>query len=245
MSNCKFTQLTIFILKKLNMNEIIYQNSNDIAYKKILDAIMDFSLKPGESVTEVDLSEKLGLSRTPIRDAIRRLENEGLIITQNRTKKVYFLTEKDVEEIFDLKIAIESLVAAQAAERGTKGQIDALSNITIEIRQLLEMKSNSKMEDNDFFAEWLMTDERFHNLLFEMAGNQRARQIIQTLNTQWHRIKVGLSAIEGRTEKGAIEHEIIGKAIILRDPETAEKAVRNHLNNLKIMLLKLMKAFNL
>jgi GntR family transcriptional regulator, rspAB operon transcriptional repressor len=226
------------------MNEIISQNSTDVAYKKILDSILDFSLKPNEIITEIGLSEKLGLSRTPIRDAIRRLENDGLIVTQNRTKKVYFLTEKDVEEIFDLKIAIESLVAAQAAEKGTPGQIDTLSNLTVEIQLLLEKKSSGKIEDDVFFTEWLKTDEQFHDLLFEMSGNQRARQIIHMLNTQWHRIKVGLSAIEGRTEKGAVEHENIGKAIIQRNPEAAEKAVRTHLINLKVMLLKLMKAFN-
>jgi DNA-binding GntR family transcriptional regulator len=226
------------------MNEIRTKNSTDLAYQKILEAILNFTLKPGEIVTEINLSEKLGLSRTPIRDAIRKLENEGLIITQNRTKKIYFLTEKDVEEIFDLKIAVESLIAGQAAKRGTKQQIDALSNITIEIRQLLEKKSNDSIKDDDFFSEWLKTDERFHDLLFEMSGNQRARQIILTLNTQWHRIKVGLSAIEGRTEKGAIEHEKIGKAIIQKNATEAENAMRSHLENLKVMLLKLMKAFN-
>ena len=77
-----------------------------------------------------------------------------------------------------------------------------------------------------------------------MADNTRAEQIINTLNTQWHRIKMGLSAIEGRMEKSATEHEMIGKAIISRDTVAAEEAVKNHLSNLKNVLLKIMQAFS-
>jgi DNA-binding GntR family transcriptional regulator len=220
------------------------KNSTEYAYQMILNSILELKLKPDEIITEVDLSEKLGLSRTPVREAISRLENEGLIVTQNRTKKVYFLSEKDVEEIFDLKIAIESLVARQAAEKGSKEQINALGDVVIEIRRLREKKVKKEIEDEDFLKGWLEADVKFHELLFKMSGNQRAKQIIQTLNVQWHRIKLGITAIEGKTEKVVGEHEAIGKAIIQRKPEAAEWAVRNHLENLKIMLLKLMKTFN-
>ena len=97
----------------------------------------------------------------------------------------------------------------------------------------------------EFFEKWLNTDRQFHAKIAEMADNQRAEQIINTLNTQWHRIKVGLSAIEGRMEKSAAEHEMIGKAIISRDSDSAEQAVKEHLSNLKNVLLKIMQAFNL
>ena len=76
-----------------------------------------------------------------------------------------------------------------------------------------------------------------------MADNQRASQYIQTLNMQWHRIKIGLSAIEGRVEKSAVEHELIGKAIVNRDGFEAEKLMKEHLHNLKMMLLRLMQTF--
>lgn len=219
-------------------------NSTELAYQKILDSILNYSLKPGEVITEIDLSENLGLSRTPVREAIRKLENDGLIVTHNRTKTVCFLTDADIEEIFDLKIAIESLIVRQAAEKGTTEQMNVLGNLLIEMRRLREKKIKNGMPDELFFEEWLKVDDRFHQLLFEMSDNNRAQQIVQTLNMQWHRIKVGLSAIEGRTEKTAAEHEAIGKAIIQREPEAAEMAVSYHLDNLKIMLQKLMRTFN-
>jgi DNA-binding GntR family transcriptional regulator len=219
-------------------------NSTELAYQKIQDSILNYSLKPGEVVTEIDLSENLGLSRTPVREAIRKLENDGLIVTHNRTKTICFLTDTDIEEIFDLKIAIESLIARQAAEKGTTEQMNTLGNLLIEMRRLLEKKLKNGMPDEIYFEEWLKIDDRFHQLLFEMSDNNRAQQIVQTLNMQWHRIKVGLSAIEGRTEKTAAEHEAIGKAIIQREPEAAEMAVNHHLYNLKIMLLRLMRTFN-
>lgn len=219
------------------------KSSVDIAYEVILDSIMNFNMKPGEIVTEVSLSGKLGISRTPVRDAIRRLESEGLIITQNRTKRIYYLSVKDIEEIFDLKIAIESKIASMAALKGNKEQMDKLSNLVIHIRDLITQKQKNEKDEESFFKEWIDTDIQFHDLLFHMADNQRASQYIQTLNMQWHRIKIGLSAIEGRVEKSAVEHELIGKAIVNRDSFEAEKSMKEHLHNLKMMLIKLMQTF--
>lgn len=217
--------------------------TNLSVYELIKNQILKLELKPGEIVTEALFAEKHGLSRTPVREAVQRLESEGLIISVNRTKKIYYLTPFDIENIFDLKIAIESSVARLATEKGTKAQLDDLINLVLEIRHLIdELKANG--ENETFFERWIETDERFHAKLFEMAQNPRAEQIIKTLNTQWHRIKMGLSAIEGRMEKSAIEHEIIGNAIISRDLNAAEMAVKNHLSNLKNVLLKIMQAFN-
>ncbi len=220
------------------------KNSSLSAYNIILKKIIDAELKPGEIITEVSLSEKLGISRTPVRDAIQRLEMEGLVVTENRTKKIYYLTPHDVENIFDLKIAIESTVARLAAVKGSEEQMNELSNIVLNIRDLLiELKNNPENEDL-FFKRWIETDKKFHAKLFEMADNQRSEQIIGTLNTQWHRIKLGLSAIEGRMEKSAYEHEAIGNAVISRKPDEAELAVKNHLSNLKNVLLRIMQVFS-
>jgi DNA-binding GntR family transcriptional regulator len=119
-----------------------------------------------------------------------------------------------------------------------------LSNIVLKIRELINDLKSGKEDENTFFEKWIDTDRRFHKKLAEMADNRRAEQIINTLNTQWHRIKMGLSAIEGRMEKSAAEHEMIGKAVISRDEQAAEQAMKEHLTNLKNVLLKIMQAFN-
>lgn len=215
------------------------------AYTIILKKIISMELKPGETITEISLSEKLGISRTPVRDAVQRLEMEGLVVTENRTKKIYYLTPHDIENIFDLKIAIESTIARLASEKGTEQQMNELSDIVLDIRELIKSLKLGKEEDEEsFFEKWIETDQKFHAKIAEMADNSRAEQIINTLNTQWHRIKMGLSAIEGRMEKSAYEHELIGNAIISRKPDDAEQSVKNHLSNLKNVLLKIMQAFN-
>jgi len=81
------------------MKEVKNKNSVQDAYNRILDNIIHLDLKPGEVVTENSLAEKFGLGRTPLREALKRLEVEGLIITEGRTKKVYSLSAKDIEDI--------------------------------------------------------------------------------------------------------------------------------------------------
>ncbi|MGM0375876.1 MAG: GntR family transcriptional regulator [Bacteroidota bacterium] len=223
----------------------IKTNNAQSAYEIILKKIINMELKPGESITEVSISEKLGISRTPVRHAIQRLEIEGLIVTENRNKKIYYLTQRDIENIFDLKIAIESTIARLAAIKGSEKQMNELSNIVLNIGDLIKKLKTGKEDEDVFFEKWIETDRKFHSKIAEMADNSRAEQIINTLNTQWHRIKMGFSAIEGRMEKSAYEHEMIGKAIISRDPDTAELFLKNHLLNLKNVLLKLMQTFNL
>lgn len=228
------------------INKTISQNksSSITAYNLILDQILDSKLKPGEIITEVSLSEQFGISRTPVREAIRRLENEGLVITENRIKKIYYLSSLDIENIFDIKISIESLIARLAATNGTKEQMNELSNTVIRIQELIKEKANGVKDEGLFFMEWLETDKKFHYLLFQMSGNQRAEQIINILNVQWHRIKLSLLAIEGRVEKAAEEHELIGRAVLSRNGQEAENAVKLHLNNLKSVLIRLMSAFH-
>ena len=219
------------------------KTTNMSAYNLILDKIINMEFRPGEVITEVSISEKLGLSRTPVREALQKLESEGMIITENRTKRINYLTPLDIENIFDLKIAIESFAAEAAARKGTPAQRDELSNLTINFRQMGIDHSKGLKPEEEFFAEWYENDRKFHNLIFEMADNTRARQIIDMLNLQWLRIRLGIKAMEGRIEKAAVEHEQIGKAIISQNEQEAKLAVQNHYGNLKKELVQMMRAF--
>ena len=211
------------------------------AYETIKGLIISASLRPGQAITETALSSSLGFSRTPIREALHDLEQEGLIVTKNRRKRVYMLTVNEIEDIFDLKIEIESAVACWAAQRGSKKQFEKLVKISRKMKRLAQLRPSDERKENAWLEKWLATDRKLHALLFEMAGNKRTQQIIQNFNSQWHQLKLGMLTLEGRVEKSAVEHERIIRAVCACDSNGARKQMRNHLQKLKKELVKIMK----
>jgi DNA-binding GntR family transcriptional regulator len=87
-------------------------------------------------------------------------------------------------------------------------------------------------------------DNRYHDLLFRMARNKRAEQIIKNLNDQWHRLRIGILAMEGRIQKSVTEHHAIARAILDGNASEAEQAMQEHLRNLKKMITTIMSAFH-
>ena len=220
------------------------KNSFEEAYSLILQEIVNGTLKPGEVVTEVFLAEKYGISRTPVREALNRFQCEGLINTSNRTKRIYSLTGHDIEEIFEMKELIEGNVAKEAAEKLTVHQSEDLRQIIKRMKKLSATSPENESEEKELLDNWLILDRQFHELIFTAAGNKRAQQYILKLNLQWHRLKVGLIAIEGRIGKAILEHEAIAMAILEKKPEKARNTMVEHLDDLKNVILKLMRAFN-
>jgi DNA-binding GntR family transcriptional regulator len=213
------------------------------AYSMILEEILNGTLKPGEVVTEVELAERYGISRTPVREALNRFQCEGLISTSNRTKRIYTLSQDDIREIFEMKDVIEGNMAGRAAENLTVMQAEKLRRIVKGMKELSEGSPENEPEEKDLLDNWLNLDRQFHDLIFTAAGNKRAQDYIQKLNIQWHRLEVGLIAIEGRIGKAIIEHEAIASAILERNPEKARSTMTDHLGNLKKVIIKLMTAF--
>jgi len=211
------------------------------AYEKIKALILSAKLRPGQAVTETALSKDLGLSRTPIREALHELEGEGLIITKNRRKRVYMLTVSEIEDIFDLKIEIESAVAGWAARRGSRSQFQQLDKISNQMQRLARLRPGSERKEQAWLNKWLVADRKLHALLFTMAHNKRARQIIENFNSQWHQMKLGMLALEGRIEKSAVEHERIVREVCAQRPAQAGKQMRTHLQNLRKELVKIMQ----
>ena len=214
------------------------------AYETIKSLIMSAKLRPGQSVTETALSESLGFSRTPIREALHDLEQEGLIVSRNRRKRVYMLTLHEIEDIFDLKIEIESAVARWASQRGSEDQFKQLDKISGRMKQLARQRPGNERKEEAWLSKWLTVDRKLHELLFEMAQNKRAEQIISNFNSQWHQLKLGMLTLEGRVEKSAIEHESIVHAVCSKQPTRAHQQMRRHLQNLKKELVKIMKLAN-
>lgn len=215
------------------------------AYDYIKEKILTMEIPQGAAISEVSLAGEIGISRTPVREAIKQLEQEGLIVTENRRKRVYILRIEEIREIFELKYAIEGEMCALAARRATASQIK-------ELQQLLEeMECFKSSEDLDNISDehhliraWLEMDRKFHTLLFEMAGNKKAETIINQLNFQWHRLRLGLLAMEGRLAKSVSEHIEIGAAIISNDTEKAKQIMDQHLEKLEKTIESIMRIFH-
>ena len=208
------------------------------AYSDILKAILSSELKPGETISEIQLAQRFGFGRTPIREAIMRLEHEGFIVSSERKKKIYILFPKDIEEIFTIKQTIESMVSQKAAELAGQHDKDELRNLLADMYCL-----SINTEDEQFVQKWLEYDVRFHRLLFKMAQNARAENIIDNLNLQFRRIKIGIMALEGRVEKAIREHTEIGKAILNGQGEVASRLMYEHQENVKRTIINLMNTF--
>ena len=195
------------------------------AYNFIKGQIMNLGLKPGECITNSQIAGKLNISRTPVREAFYRLEKEGLLVNDARRGwRIYSLTLDNIHEIFDLKEVIEGMVARKAAACRDESLRDALRDA------LVKMETASLANDP---TAWLESDVHVHDILFAMAGNERARLITEDLNVQWHRVRIGFVALQGRTRRSADEHRAFIESILAGDGEEAERQIRAHLNQVR------------
>ncbi len=220
------------------------KKSRETAYDKIQELIYSMQIKPGQSVTENALSEQLGIGRTPVREALARLESEGLIYSNNGRKSVYSVTIDEIEEIFDIKSVLEGAIASWAAERGTKGEKNELERIIKDMKSLAEVRPENEKDRKKYLDSWLTLDKKLHKQIFKMARCKKAEQIVEKLNIQWHRTRVSLYALEGRIARSAKEHEEFVNHIIKGESQKAELAMKKHLSTLTIEIENIMRLFN-
>lgn len=207
---------------------ITYQQQ---AYDFVREQIINLGLKPSEYITDKQIAEQLGISRTPVREAFQRLEKEGLLVTEARKGwRVYSLTLEDIFEIFELKIAIEGMGVRKAAECKDEGLRKELA------AALGYMKKAAEANNRE---EWLEADIHLHNTLFLMADNVRAERIVANLNDQWHRLRLGYDAVQGRTAKSIQEHEAFVNGVLAGDADEAELQMDLHLTRVRDDLIQL------
>lgn len=213
--------------------------SND-AYERILTAIINSELKPGDTITENQLAQRFGYGRTPVREAIMRLENEGFIVSVERKKRIYILFPHDIDEIFTLKQSIESMTALHATQKATPEDKKELEMLLEEMRSL---ENNDNEKHDAYVKRWLELDGEFHGLLFRIAGNARAAAVVDNLNLQFLRINLGMLVLEERVEKAIREHVEIGEAILNGKKQDAAQLMHDHLENVKQTIIALMNTF--
>ncbi|MEW6230714.1 MAG: GntR family transcriptional regulator [Chloroflexota bacterium] len=195
----------------------------DKAYAAIKDAILSLQLKPGEPLVETELAEQLGISKTPVRDALQQLERGGFV-TRVLFKGTYVteVTLKDVKEVFQLRAVLEGLAARLAAPLLTPEEWD-------EGERLIGTAEAALAQGNRELCSQL--GKQFHNLVIQKTDNQRLIPILHNLDDHLQRFRLVSDQISGRLEKSVQEHRRVLEALRQRDPALAEQAMRDHLHS--------------
>lgn len=213
-------------------------------YLAIKQEIQNHELKPGSPVSIKDLAQRMKISPTPVREAISRLEQEGLIVSKNGRKVLFMLTVAEINQIFDLKKSIESAIAALAVERGKPEAFKSFEKLFSQIREFQKSMDHFAETDPARLSVWLKFDAEFHDLLYLMAENAKAKEIITLLNLQWHRFRLALLSLPGMLEKSIDEHIKIGNAVIARDKERCVYEMSSHLELVRRSLVTVTNLFN-
>jgi DNA-binding GntR family transcriptional regulator len=191
------------------------------AYDYVKDQITGLKLKPGQTLTDSQMAAELRFSRTPVREALRRLEQEGLLVNDSRRGwKVYSLSLDDIRQIFEIKQLLEGLIVEQAAACQDPALRSALQ------KALVDMQTAAGAGD---YEAWRLADAHLHRTLQQMSCNPRACSTVQSLDDQWFRLRAGYIALEGRMQRSAREHaEIVASLLAGQGPGAAEK-MRAHI----------------
>lgn len=199
----------------------------NVAYEHLLNAIMSYELKPGQVIVEQEVSDQLGISRTPIREAFKQLESEGLVHHfPSRGTFVTNLTVQDVEEIFQLREMFELTALKSAIHRITE---EELRYIEGRLRYLDDKKSEEPSTKEEFYG----SDRELHELIMKYSGNSRMVKFHRTLEAQLERLRRISSMTPMRLSKSRQEHLDILNALSDRDLDAATDALRLHLRNIK------------
>ena len=206
---------------QVNMND--YLPLRDVVFNTLRQAILRGELKPGERLMEIQLANKLGVSRTPIREAIRKLELEGLVLMIPRKgAEVAEITEKSQKDVLEIRRALEDLAVRLACEKITKEELKELKKAGDEFKKVL------KSQDITEVAE---ADVRFHDVIYMATDNPKLIQLLNNFREQMYRFRVEyLKKAEVRPQLLA-EHDEIIKYITEGNKEEASRVVTRHIEN--------------
>ena len=211
----------------LNMNA--YLPLRDVVFNTLREAILKGELKPGERLMELQLAAKLGVSRTPIREAIRMLEQEGLAVTIPRKgAEVARMTEKDMEDVLQIRDALDELAASIACEQISEEELAELRHT------MHEFEESTKTGDVKRIAE---ADVRFHDIIYHATRNVKLENMLNNLREQMYRYRLEYLKDTHSHEKLDGEHQAIFENIRNGDKEAVCTMVGQHIDNQKEAIL--------
>ncbi len=190
------------------------------AYDMIMNMIMTGQLRMGQSITEDMLKNQLGMSKTPIREAIISLENDGIISKMGRFYNIVYLTKDQINEIYEFKAELEALAAYYATLRMS-------ASMKRNLKQINDKISKMSTDDADPIALANLSG-KLHALIAKGSGNSYIEKEINMLRLRLRIVRITIFTSAGRRTEEKDEHEEITQAILGNDPRKAAEAMRKH-----------------
>lgn len=191
-------------------------------YQKIRKGILNGTWKSGQALTELMLTKLLGVSRTPVREALRQLELEGLIeLRPNRGAIVVGICPDDVEDIYEIRSLLEGRAAEKAALNAAKEDVNELTEIVDLTEFYIEREDYDRVTD---------MDDRFHQRLYDLSESRMFQKILADLHAYAENMRERSIREPGRAEKMLTEHKAIVEAIAAHDSERAGQLMVQHVN---------------
>lgn len=206
---------------KLNMNA--YLPLRDVVFQTLREAILKGDLRPGERLMELQLASKLGVSRTPIREAIRMLEQEGLAVTIPRKgAEVARMTEKNMEDVLQIREALDDLAVQVACDKITERQLEELTVV---------MKNFEHAIQAGDLKNIVAYDVEFHDIIYESTDNPKLVTLLNNLREQIYRYRVEYLKEKENYPVLVKEHETIVEALKEKNKELVTDVMRCHIRN--------------
>lgn len=207
----------------LTLNMDAYLPLRDVVFNTLREAILKGELKPGERLMELQLASKLGVSRTPIREAIRMLEQEGLAVTMPRKgAEVAKMTLKDMEDVLEVREALDELAAKIACTKINDEQLAKLKAIGNEFKSSLASGDVKKIAEQDV---------KFHDAIYEATENSKLITLLNNIREQMYRYRVEYLKDSKNYPVLISEHDAMVSALEARDKEMISQAMHMHVVN--------------
>lgn len=200
---------------------ILHRKKADLVYEYLREQIINGTYPPGRRMTLADLSGELGLSHMPVREALLKLEREGLLISEpHKGMRVVTLSLTDAQELFEIRCELEGLSAYRAAISGDADLVEDLRAINADFAEAVNRQDFTAMGS----ANWLL-----HRRMLQAAGSAQLTRVLEDHWSATSRYRSGYQLIPGRATHTIVEHEAIIAAIARGDAEAARRAAREHI----------------
>jgi DNA-binding GntR family transcriptional regulator len=194
---------------------------SDDAYERLRDAILTGRMRPNERLVEAELAVHLEVSRTPVRESLKKLAAEGLVISRRRGWIVREHTGDEIREIYEARSALEGYCARLAAQRGTDIEIQKIVSISRgEDKSILKSLRERLVEVNDLF----------HDAIISAAHNERLVHIVRTNRNYYFNFRIASLYTDEEAEASLAGHEAVVCALLDRDADRAELEMRQHID---------------